>query len=86
MQETPQEYIRRMLALLEGQAPLKIQAATPKKLGRLIGGARREAAQAARPGEMVRRGNPRASRGLRNCDGLADAANSGRSRDADSSI
>jgi hypothetical protein len=37
MQETPQEYIQRMLGLLEGQAPLKIQAATPKKLGRLIG-------------------------------------------------
>jgi DinB superfamily len=37
MQETPQEYTQRMLAQLKGQAPLKIQAATPKKLGRLIG-------------------------------------------------
>jgi hypothetical protein len=37
MRETPQEYIQRMLVLLEGQAPLKIQAATPMKLGRLIG-------------------------------------------------
>jgi hypothetical protein len=37
MQESPQEYIQRMLAQLKGQAPLKIQAATPKKLGRLIG-------------------------------------------------
>jgi uncharacterized damage-inducible protein DinB len=37
MQETPRDYIQRMLALLEGQSPLKIQAATAKKLGRLIG-------------------------------------------------
>jgi hypothetical protein len=37
MQETPQDYIQRMLALREGQSPLKIQAATAKKLGRLIG-------------------------------------------------
>jgi len=37
MQETPEQYIQRMLALLEGQAPLKIQGATAGKLGRLIG-------------------------------------------------
>jgi DinB family protein len=37
MQETPQEYIQRMLGLIEGQSPLKIQAATANKLGRLIG-------------------------------------------------
>jgi hypothetical protein len=37
MQETPEQYIQRMLGLLEGQAPLKIQAATAKRLGRLIG-------------------------------------------------
>ena len=37
MQETPQEYIQRMLGLLEGQSPLKILAATANKLGRLIG-------------------------------------------------
>jgi hypothetical protein len=37
VQETPEQYIQRMLGLLGGQAPLKIQAATPKKLGRLIG-------------------------------------------------
>jgi uncharacterized damage-inducible protein DinB len=36
MQETPQEYIQRMLGNLKGQKPLAIQAATPKKLGRLI--------------------------------------------------
>ena len=36
MPETPQEYIRRILATLGGQPPLKIQAATPRKLGRII--------------------------------------------------
>jgi len=37
MQETPQEYIQRIMGMLKGQKPLKIQADTPKKLGRLIG-------------------------------------------------
>jgi hypothetical protein len=36
MQETPQEYIQRILATLGGKTPLKVQAATPKKLSRLI--------------------------------------------------
>jgi uncharacterized damage-inducible protein DinB len=36
MQETPQEYIQRILATLGGRTPLKVQAATPKKLARLI--------------------------------------------------
>src|SRR5580704_18914952 len=36
MQETPQEYIQRIIGILGGQKPLKIQADTPKKLGRLI--------------------------------------------------
>lgn len=38
MQETPQEYIQRMLGNVEGQDPLKVEAATPKKLERLIKG------------------------------------------------
>jgi len=37
VQETPQEYTQRMLGMLQGQKPLKVQADTPKKLGRLIG-------------------------------------------------
>jgi DinB superfamily len=37
MQETPQEYTKRMMGMLNGQNPLKIQAATPNKLGRLVG-------------------------------------------------
>jgi hypothetical protein len=37
MQETPQQYIQRMLGLAEGQEPLKVLAATPRKLDRLIG-------------------------------------------------
>jgi hypothetical protein len=36
MSETPQEYIQRIMGILGGQKPLKIQADTPKKLGRLI--------------------------------------------------
>ncbi len=39
MNETPQQYTARMLANLAGQGPLKIQAATPKKIERLIKGA-----------------------------------------------
>jgi hypothetical protein len=39
MQETPQQYIQRMLGNIAGQEPLKVQAATAKKLGRLIRGA-----------------------------------------------
>ena len=38
MQETPQEYTKRILGYVEGQEPLKILAATPKKLERLIDG------------------------------------------------
>lgn len=38
MQETPQQYIERILNLLAGQDPLKVQAATPKKIARLIKG------------------------------------------------
>ncbi len=36
MQETPQEYIQRIPATLGGETPLKVQAATPKKLARAI--------------------------------------------------
>lgn len=39
MKETAQEYIQRMLGNVQGQKPLKIQAATAKKLERLIKGA-----------------------------------------------
>lgn len=38
MQETPQEYRSRMLGCIGGQDPLKIQAATPQKLERLLKG------------------------------------------------
>ncbi len=36
MQETPQEYTQRMLKQSDGKDPLKVQAATAAKLGRLI--------------------------------------------------
>jgi hypothetical protein len=36
MQETPQEYIQRILAQLGGKDPLKVQASTAAKLGRLV--------------------------------------------------
>src|ERR1700691_506782 len=37
MNETPQQYTQRIVGHTEGQEPLKIQAATPKKLRRLLG-------------------------------------------------
>lgn len=36
MSETPEQYIQRMLGHVAGQNPLRIQAATPRKLQRLI--------------------------------------------------
>jgi hypothetical protein len=36
MRETPQQYIERILNLLAGQDPMKVQATTPKKIARLI--------------------------------------------------
>jgi hypothetical protein len=38
MKETAQQYIKRITGYVEGQQPLKVQAATPKKLERLITG------------------------------------------------
>jgi hypothetical protein len=40
MKETPQEYIKRITSYVEGEQPLKVQAATPRKLERLIKGVR----------------------------------------------
>ncbi len=39
MPETVQQYTQRILANAEGQDPMKVQSATPKKLARLIKGA-----------------------------------------------
>ncbi len=36
MKETPQQYTARMLSNVAGQGPLKVQAATPKRLARLV--------------------------------------------------
>jgi uncharacterized damage-inducible protein DinB len=36
MQETPQQYIQRILGLVEGQDPLQVQSETAKKLAKLI--------------------------------------------------
>lgn len=38
MKETPQEYTRRIAAYMEGKDPLQVQAATARKLERLIKG------------------------------------------------
>jgi len=38
VKETPQEYIKRILANLEGQDPLKVQAGTARKIERMIKG------------------------------------------------
>ena len=36
MQETPQQYIQRILGYIEGQEPLKVQQETAKKLAKLV--------------------------------------------------
>jgi uncharacterized damage-inducible protein DinB len=36
MQETPQQYIQRILGFVEGQEPLQVQQETPKKLQKLV--------------------------------------------------
>jgi uncharacterized damage-inducible protein DinB len=36
MQETPKQYTKRILSYIEGQKPLRVQQATPKKIERLI--------------------------------------------------
>ena len=38
MQETPEQYRNRMFGHLAGQNPLKVQAATPKRLARMVKG------------------------------------------------
>ncbi len=38
MQETPQEYTKRITGYVEGKRPLTVQAATPRKIERLIRG------------------------------------------------
>lgn len=50
MQETPQEYIQRILAQLGGNDPLKVQAGTAAKLGRLV--------QRASPAKLRKRPAP----------------------------
>ena len=42
MQETPQQYTRRLLGHIEGKDPLKVQRGTPKKLAGLIRGLSRK--------------------------------------------
>ena len=87
MQETPQEYIQRILAQLGGKDPLKVQAGTAAKLGRLV--QRASAAKLRKrpaPGKWSAGRNPRAPCGLRNRHGLADAADSGRARNADPGV
>jgi hypothetical protein len=59
MNETPQQYIRRITARVKGKQPLAVQAATPKKLSRLIDGVpasalrKRPAADAWSPNEIL---------------------------------
>ena len=43
MQETPQQYTQRILGYLKGKEPMKVLAATPRELGRLIDGVSKKA-------------------------------------------
>jgi len=47
MEETPQQYLQRVLGLLGNQDPLKVQAATANRLGRMI--SRASAAKLRKP-------------------------------------
>ncbi len=38
MKETPQQYTQRVVGYTQGKQPLAVQAATPKKIARLIKG------------------------------------------------
>src|SRR5215471_7720237 len=38
MQETPQQYIQRILGYVEGKEPLRVQRETPRKLAALVRG------------------------------------------------
>ena len=38
MQETPQQYIQRMLGLVEGKEPVQVQKTTAEKLTKLLQG------------------------------------------------
>jgi hypothetical protein len=38
MNETTEQYVKRILGYMEGKDPIKVQAATPKKLARIIRG------------------------------------------------
>lgn len=50
MTETPQQYTARMISNIAGQEPLKVLAATPKKIGRLL--------QSATPAKLKKRPLP----------------------------
>jgi len=52
VQETPQQYTRRLLSHIEGKDPLKVQRETPKKLAELIRGlSRKELTRKPAPGK-----------------------------------
>jgi hypothetical protein len=52
MRETPQQYTKRILGHVEGKHPLKVQAATPGRLARLVKGvSRKRLAKRPAPGK-----------------------------------
>ena len=52
MRETPQQYTKRILGHVAGKQPLKVQAATPGKLARLVKGvSRKRLAERPAPGK-----------------------------------
>ncbi len=52
MRETPKQYTKRILGHVEGQHPIKVQAATPRKLERLVKGvSRKRLAKRPAPGK-----------------------------------
>jgi hypothetical protein len=77
MQETPQQYIQRILGYIDGKDPLRVQRETPKKLQKLVKPlSRKQLARRPEPGKVVDRGNSRASGRCGTGRWLAHAAHS----------
>ena len=59
MQETPQQYIKRILGYIEGKDVMEILSSTPKQVAALVEGASKESPVAASgTGKMVGDGDP----------------------------
>jgi hypothetical protein len=81
MQETPQQYIQRILGFIDGKDPLQVQRDTPKKLQKLIKPlSKKQLTQRPEPGKVVDRGNSRSPGRRRTGRRMAHASDPGQQR------